>query len=711
MGINQKLLATALICSAAVPALAQAQTAPAAIGRPVILSGARMGEAVRQKPAVRSYTFEALRAQPIISLGTHRINMAPMFNNPHSLVNMAGRLAKLPQHLQVTLNTSEVKEVAEGLVIHNELSYHILPGQCTNPASRQAIVAAGAHCLSRIPLNAHLAAFSQPGAKQFIADPARRAQAIAKFQSNYLTQEAQVNKNIADLRARLANPATRAQFVAKAGEAEVRRVSMLTDEQIKDEATNSASIRMTETLFVPRNPSATPRENVRAMGLAKNTPYASQPVMAGLQTTATNHQAYTMGVTQAQPGSGGSPAQSTTPSVEDKDLGTDYWLTGFTIAHNYEWTQTFGGSINPCVLFDCTLNFYVTPYAGFEYGFGMRFPIETQLHYHREVAANGTAQATVTATTIQPIAGTSDQWQKTGLDMKDYYFNGQELVAQAYAYAGLDYDISGLGTKTSNPPDQVDVKIGQDFTQFLPVPFKGGHFTPPTPGQGPTWSDPYIFTQLDLLNGYGNFGVIGAQVYPALRFGLSSNALTFNLTDAIGGQTTQISAPGQVVPVATSKNHFHSTDFSLSNPNYNLELDIEPGIDLHLFINLAVWSDSWDPILWFPQLEVKIPDGGITFHCHDGTICAREYQPDGDHKAAMDVAGYTPPQYTEDQIRNQAGAGNGGCQDTSPDGVNHQMICATPAAVNQCKAMTKGLVNYSCTLNQAPAANQRRKVN
>jgi hypothetical protein len=38
-----------------------------------------------------------------------------------------------------------------------------------------------------------------------------------------------------------------------------------------------------------------------------------------------------------------------------------------------------------------------------------------------------------------------------------------------------------------------------------------------------------------------------------------------------------------------------------------------------------VWSNNWDWPIWFPQLAIELPPGGVDFGCHEGTVCSRSF--------------------------------------------------------------------------------------
>ena len=97
----------------------------------------------------------------------------------------------------------------------------------------------------------------------------------------------------------------------------------------------------------------------------------------------------------------------------DADLGTYFFLTGFTIGHDYEWKWGAEVTINWCIV-GCSSTYGLESHAGFNYGFGLRFPIQATLKYHTVVHPNNSAQATLTAN-FNPIEGNIDDFFQTGL--------------------------------------------------------------------------------------------------------------------------------------------------------------------------------------------------------------------------------------------------------------------------------------------------------
>ena len=432
--------------------------------------------------------------------------------------------------------------------------------------------------------------FATPGNARYVADPARRQEAIALSQQRSALAQADANQHIAQLRRKLTDPQQRTAIAAQVGQAELTRLSSLSDDQLEEEVINSSVQHVEQTLFVPKAESAQYAHPADQLRVAPD----AQEMAAGerlLQQTIPDG-----GVSNPQypnllkvvpnvnfrrlPGSGsaGNPSDQTT----NIDLGTYIYLTGFTLGHDYEWKMEVDTTINWCVV-GCSSTYDVQLYAGFNYGFGLRFPIQTQLQYHNIVHPNQTADATLTAT-FKPIDGTADQFASTGLE-SDQIFGGKELVAQVGANAGFNYNLPVVGSGGTG------FQVGVDFTQWLPAPYTNGTFTPPVPGTHGI-DTPYLDT-IDLLGGLLNFGALGGQVFPAVDINLHSNKLQFTLHDEVLNKQVNVTSTGQTVSLGVDKTRKNDSHFSFGNPVYNLGFTLTPGIDARLFIDVAVWSDSW----------------------------------------------------------------------------------------------------------------------
>jgi hypothetical protein len=81
-------------------------------------------------------------------------------------------------------------------------------------------------------------------------------------------------------------------------------------------------------------------------------------------------------------------------------------------------------------------------------------------------------------------------------------------------------------------------------------------------------------------------------------------------------------------------------EFDIKDPLYKLTMTIEPGINARVFVDIGLWGKNWDMPVYFPSLAVTVPSGGVTFGCHDGTVCTRSFNlaPNIDDAARNDLA-------------------------------------------------------------------------
>jgi hypothetical protein len=649
----------------------------------VILRGGTYAETMQRLRVVRTYALPNLRTSPQVTLGPARLDFRPMLNNPKTLFNIAERLRQLPQHVQVIEASSEVSEVEDGLVIHHVLTYRILPGKCSDPDATAQLARAGIQCFTRASANERVAEFSQAGSPRYLANPEKRQAAIAAFQRNSALADADVTKHIADLRAMLANPTQRATIVAQVGQAEAARMDTLSDDQLKEEMINSGVQRFEETMFVPKLESAVYAHPQDHLAIAP-----SPAEMADVQ------QLLRDGV----PAHGGTPSGypkllkifpaaelnhfvgSAAPAGDkaaDLKMGPYFFLTGFTVGHDYEWNWGVQITINWCLV-GCSSTYGISLNAGFNYAFGLRFPIQTEFNYQTVVHPNNSADAKVTAT-FEPIQGTVDDFFAAGLS-GDQMYDAKELVAQVGADAGYSVNLPVLSGSNS-------FSVGVDFTNMLPSPYTGGKFQPPAPGTGGI-NSPFVLNGVDLLGGLLDFGVVGGQVFPAVNINLHSDKLQFTLNDEILKRQTPLTSTGQtvslgVMPTTVGKD----SHFSIGDPVYNLGFTLTPGLAPSVFVDIAVWSDQWTWPVWFPQLAIDLPPNGVDFGCHAGTTCVIDFEPAynpatgqiGDVKKEMDAADRT--------LR------GGGCQPNGPEG---NYLCPVKGMLGLCNAMLKNGAVLSC---------------
>ena len=89
-------------------------------------------------------------------------------------------------------------------------------------------------------------------------------------------------------------------------------------------------------------------------------------------------------------------------------------------------------------------------------------------------------------------------------------------------------------------------------------------------------------------------------------------------------KTIRGSEAGKRLPLAVDPVQRMSS-FSIGAPVYNLYFIVTPGVNANVFIDVGVWGDSWNFPVWFPDIAIELPPGGIDFACHAGTICRRDY--------------------------------------------------------------------------------------
>ncbi len=540
---------------------------------------------MRTLHVVRRYKVPQLRANPTVSLGGAQVNLTPVLNNPDALPAVAGRLRAAPELGEVLSDDTQVTEVDQGLVVRNYMTYRIKPGTCTDSARRVRLERTGLACATVLPQSARAAAFANPRDPHYVADPGKRAQALAAANAQSAVTDAELDKNVQTVRAALADPAQRPAFDTELGAGEAVRLDAMSDDQIKAEIANSGETSVEQVMFVPNL-------------------FAVDPAFAAKYNFANG------------PAAPAAPTKKPDVNVT-APVAEHIYLTGFTLGKNYEWSVRIEKKIKLCLV-GCSHTFYAEVFAGFNYGLGLRFPIKLGgiYTYHQTGATPADESATLT-TNFVPVNGSPAQYAEAGLE-PDKIFEGKEFVAQFGGHAGAGYSLPFL------PGNSIDKSAKVDFTKYLEGDFFDGQFTPPTPGTGTGPHMDRIFTEIDLIGGAANFGVVRAQVFPAVQVTLISNSLTFTVHDYETDKDAVVDATGQKVTLGVNQSD-HSSHFSIGSPKYNLSFLVTPGIDARLTIDIAVWSHPFDFPVWFPQLTVKIPSDGATFGCHSDTHCVREY--------------------------------------------------------------------------------------
>ncbi len=651
----------------------------------VILSGGTYADTMQRLRVSRKYALSDLRASPQMTLGEAKLDFRPMLNNPKALFNIAQQLRAMPQHVQVQEDSSEISEAEQGLVIHHVLTYRILPGKCSDSDARTQLSRAGVECFTRASVNDRVAEFSRPGTRHYVADAAKRQTAVASFQRNSALADADASKGIANLRKALADPSQRTAITARVGEAETARMASFTDDQLKEELINSSVQRFEETMFVPKLQSsnyAHPPHTLTITPSAGEMAAAQQLLRDGVPARGAGPSNYPKLLKVVPSAALNHFAGSTAPGgdkVADLNMGPYIFLTGFTVGHDYEWSWGAQITINWCVV-GCSSTYGLGLHAGFNYGFGLRFPIQTQFKYHTLVHPNNSAEANLSAS-LKPIEGTVDDFFSAGLS-GDQMYDAKELVAQVGGDAGFSLNLPGLNV---NP----DIQVGVDFTDFLPAPYTHGSFQPPAPGN-PGINSPFVLTGIDLLGGLLNYGVAGGQVFPAVNINLHSDKLQMTLNDEIQRRQTLLnSTSSQSFPLGVNREqNENSSHFSVGNPVYNLGFTVTPGLSPSVFVDIAVWSGQWSWPIWFPQLAVDLPPNGIDFGCHAGTTCVMDFEP-----VYNATTGQVQDLSKERDVADRTLTG-GGCQ--RANGREGDYLCPVNGMLGLCKTMLSNGAVSSC---------------
>ena len=587
-----------------------------AVAGAVILTGGTHAQAMQRLHVVRTYSLTSLRSSPQVTLGESKVNFQPMLSDPQAPFNVAERLRALPQHVEVREDTSEISEVDQGLVIHHVLTYRILPGKCADASAAAQLAQAGVQCVTKATQTERVAEFSRPGNARYVADAGKRQAAIAAYQKNVALEEADAKKGIAQLRSALSDPTQRAAIVAQVGEAEAARMQSLNDDDLTEELINSGVQQIEDTMFVPKaasNNFAHPQVKLAADASAGEINATQQLLHSGV--SANGGPAAYPKLLMVAPARSLNLSGAGGNSSATVDLGTYIFLTGFTIGHDYEWSWGEQVTIDWCIV-GCASTYGLGLFAGFNYGFGLRFPIQATFNYQTEVRGQN-ATAAVTANFV-PIEGTAKDFASTGLDPTQV-FGGKEIVAQVGANAGFNLSLPGINV---NP----DWQIGVDFTNYLPAPYTGGRFTPPAPGSSGI-NSPFVLNQIDLLGGLLNYGVAGGQVFPAVNVNLHSDELQFTMNDEDVERQAELTKSPETLPVTVRTGGGEdSSHFSVGNPVYNLGFTVTPGLNPQVFVDIAVWSHQWNWQIWFPQLAISLPPGGVNFSCHNGTTCVVDFK-------------------------------------------------------------------------------------
>lgn len=548
-----------------------------ALKNTLVVQSANPLTSIQRLPIQRELSFSEIRSTRALKLGNSTINLSAMLAHRDALPNVATQLQAAPGAVSVKAVDVTAFVVPQGLIVRSFLNYQIKPGTCSDAARRRQIEAAGIGCAQRLSAADRVADYSDPRSARFVAEPRQRAAVIARAQADWEKQDAETAAQVANFRAVLAKPGERAKVAAVIGADETARLERLGDVDLAGELISTGETKIEDVMFIPKEDAAD----------------HSSPGMVEDYRRRLNIPVNTL-------------------TVKNETIGRAVFLTGFTLGRQYEWSKRIEKTIKWCWV-GCAVTYYAGSRAGFSYGFGLRFPIVVEGNYTYQ-SGIGDDRGFLTAT-MTPIDGSPTDYAAAGLDSHQI-FKGQELVAELKAFAGYDYSLPLIGS------DSRTIEVGVDLAAMLPAPYTNGNFTPPMPGTT-SGEIPFVFESIDLLMGYGNWGAAGVLVHPAVKVGLHSDALRMTLHDNVTG-TDQPLVSGAKLRLGVDRIRKNSS-FWIGDPVYNLAFIVTPGIDAHAFIDVGVWANSWHFPVWFPDIAITLPPGGIDFACHADTTCRRDY--------------------------------------------------------------------------------------
>lgn len=557
-----------------------------------ILGPAAVSEELRSLPVRRQLSLANLRSQPVIQLTRAQVDFGPMLRDPNAPFNVAQALRARTDLADVTMDETTTYEITNrGYIVHSLISYSIKPGVCADTNRRTALEQAGGRCPRMISDAAAEASIDDPASPRF-APRERRGAALQQLRTSRQQQRTQMTSVVAQARTVLNNPAQRDALVARFGAAEVERLRGLGDEALAGEIASGGVRTIERTFFIPLVDNYAP-------GFANRI----QPAGGGSGPNGGTVQPASPATPPPPPPAPIDYAPTTVP------LERHVFLAGFTMGREYEWRERVEVTIPLCFL-GCEETFYIEAWVKFGYGFGLRFPMEMTGTYTYE----GRDRANVLVN-FAPFNGDVGDYIATGLPAEQL-FAAKEAVAEIGFGAGFKYRVPILGSNTFG----FDEKL--DLTSQFPAPFTDGQFTPPAANSS-TPRAVRVFG-FDLLGQRVNLGILGATVKPMVGVSLEGKDLTFRLSDRLAGGAPRAITTGSRHPLRVAATD-QSSSFTLGDPTYTLVFVVTPGIRPHVFLNTFLWETGWSYDLWMPQLSIELPPGGLTFACHDGTQCRRDY--------------------------------------------------------------------------------------
>jgi hypothetical protein len=561
--------------------------------------------------AIRRFDLKALTGPQSVSIGAQKLNVAQLKGPQNLLLRQAEAISKLQGLVRIEALDSELIEIPNGVLVNQKLSYKVRIGACSS--KRELLNQAGVQCGTRKNLAGTTALLRQAGSERYIADPQQRQLA----ERDLAGTKDEVIRQVAQTRRFLNSP----DALRELGSAEVSRLQALSEEDLAVEMLNAAETTIEEAFFIPliSDLKHFPAMTNMAPQLTPETIALMQRMAApreGAEATAPPAQ------TGRNAGSRNQRDQQAARQTVSKSVNAVF-LTGFTLGKNYEWQKRFSKTVYWCVV-GCKETYYIEPYVNLGYGLGLRFPIRMTLDYEWK----GSGWWATVKPTFTAFNGDAAAYQQAGLE-RGKVFDGKEIVAEYTAVAGIRYRLPRVGTQ------KTEYRSSKDFTERLPRPYTNGQFDPPESGRRGLRSFEKFLTDIDLLMGYGDYGVVAAKLFPGVKVDLTSDSLKFAFKDLEGSPERE----SRISSGATQRVKINPANgmsqIAIGKPIYNLAFTVTPGVQYRVTVDLGIWGHTWRDVIWIPSLEIQLPPGGVDFSCHAGTRCSRNYVFETGHVAQI----------------------------------------------------------------------------
>lgn len=300
-------------------------------------------------------------------------------------------------------------------------------------------------------------------------------------------------------------------------------------------------------------------------------------------------------------------------AAQHHDELTRYLVNGFTWYSTSHWAHRFGSCIDYWVGKACA---YAEPRVDSSYGLGVRIPLRVDFAIDRRTRFPG-GQLIDFKTTIDltPLDGDESVYEAAETP-PEKLFDGKEVVAEANATVGLEYNILGF---SGNPQKN----YGVDLTDYLD---NKGNIAPPEPGGSLTMSD--IWSP-DLAAGYFDYGVVGSTFHIGAKLDMNGKGLAMAvqfppIVGANEGKRSIDNFPATYNPLVFED----STFFLAYDPVYDASWSAVPGVRARAYLDVWVYSASKNFDYWLTAYAIETPD--FRFRTHEGTIGGYQISADND---------------------------------------------------------------------------------